>query len=456
MSCFTCCTGEIDYNLDDLNQTTQILPKKYIGLSHTKNNTTNLTSSRNKTSNNTNNLFPIENFLLSFGDISYPSTVDLNSLISKDKTLINVKSLCFGDSHSLMLLTIPPSNKTFLFGYGSNQNGQLGLEFKSNEQNTYETWTHIPLESEEKTGLFFFQKNDFEISDIAVGDGFSIVTVQYNRDKSYGLYRFQLTRQDRFEVYQDKETSSKKKKTIYKEPFDQSNNGGIKKVSVFNDRILILTHDNSLYVKGLLFNLNLMNNYTLYKKFDFEILDIYQGINHCLLLGEHNLLYGMGNNEYGELGILDEHLEEGEICLNDFFSENDLNIVKIVNGARHSLVLCDNGNIYCFGDNSDGQCCGLEKVVLEPTLVKFFDDDDEEENVFVVDICCGFNHSICKDSYGKVYFWGDSAWGKLGIKETKVDQCIPLEMSDMKIRNVVKMFAGPMQSAIFVSGGIMI
>ena len=43
MSCFTCCTGEIDYNLDDLNQTTQILPKKYIGLSHTKNNTTNLT-----------------------------------------------------------------------------------------------------------------------------------------------------------------------------------------------------------------------------------------------------------------------------------------------------------------------------------------------------------------------------------------------------------------------------
>ena len=78
------------------------------------------------------------------------------------------------------------------------------------------------------------------------------------------------------------------------------------------------------------------------------------------------------------------------------------------------------------------------------------------ENVFVVDICCGFNHSICKDSYGKVYFWGDSAWGKLGIKETKVDQCIPLEMSDMKIRNVVKMFAGPMQSAIFVSGGIMI
>ena len=54
---------------------------------------------------------------------------------------------------------------------------------------------------------------------------------------------------------------------------------------------------------------------------------------------------------------------------------------------------------------------------------------------------------------GKIYVWGDSAWDKLGFKETRVDQNEPVEVSDLKIRNVIGMFAGPMQTAFFVSGG---
>ena len=45
---------------------------------------------------------------------------------------------------------------------------------------------------------------------------------------------------------------------------------------------------------------------------------------------------------------------------------------------------------------------------------------------------------------------------QINLTQEENSQFIPFEMSDMKIRNVVKMFAGPMQSAVFVSGGIMI
>ena len=132
----------------------------------------------------------------------------------------------------------------------------------------------------------------------------------------------------------------------------------------------------------------------------------------------------------------------------DFFFENKLKIIKISSGARHSLVLCEGGKVYCFGDNSDSQCCGLEKIVSIPTLVRFNDF-----NEVIVDIKAGFNHSIAKGKTGKIYVWGDSAWDKLGFKETRVDQNEPIEVSDLKIRNIYSIFAGPMQSAFFVSGG---
>ena len=61
---------------------------------------------------------------------------------------------------------------------------------------------------------------------------------------------------------------------------------------------------------------------------------------------------------------------------------------------------------------------------------------------------------MAKSKSGKVFVWGDSAWDKLGFKETRVDQFTPVEVSDMKIRNVIRMFAGPLQSTFFISGGI--
>ena len=133
--------------------------------------------------------------------------------------------------------------------------------------------------------------------------------------------------------------------------------------------------------------------------------------------------------------------------VNNFFKEQGLNILKLSTGARHSMVLCSNGELYFFGDNSDGQCSGFEKIVNEPTLIEFEDEDE-----FIVDIKAGFNHSIAKGKNGKIYVWGDSAWDKLGFKETRVDQNEPVEVSDLKIRNVINMFAGSMHSGFFTSG----
>ena len=438
MAWCSCCNGQFDYNIEDLPPESQILPK-----------IKNRVLSQDLKFNEKNNLFPEYNTLFTFGNITYSRNIDLNNLIGNSKVLLNVKSIQFGDSHSLMLITSITNQKSYLFGCGSNENGQLGIDYVPNDINSYNKWREISLDNYINKGLMFWNKIDYEVYDIGVGNNFSLITIQYPKDKSLALYRFELKKEDKYEIFKSP-NSSDSKKTIYKEYFDQSENGGIKKVGVFGDRVLILTNDNSLYIKGILYNMDIATDYALYLKLQIDVINLYMGMNHCLLLAKNNEIYGLGHNEYGEFGIIEENCEERKIYKNDYFSRNHLSILKIATGARHTLVLCSDGNVYCFGDNSDGQCCGLEKLVIEPEKVSF----DNYRDVFIVDICCGFNHSIAKAKDGKVYFWGDSAWGKLGVKETRVDQYTPIEMSDMKVRNVVGLFAGPMQSAIFTSGGL--
>ena len=139
---------------------------------------------------------------------------------------------------------------------------------------------------------------------------------------------------------------------------------------------------------------------------------------------------------------------KGKYLVNDYFYKKGLKAIKITSGARHTLILFDNGEVYCFGDNSDKQCFGFSNYVNEPIKIEFGDDCK------IIDIQCGFNHSIAKSNTGKIYVWGDSSYGKCGYKENRIDSFIPTEISELKIRNVVKIFAGPYQSAFFTSGGV--
>jgi alpha-tubulin suppressor-like RCC1 family protein len=359
----------------------------------------------------------------------------------------------------------PGTNKiseAYVFGYGSNENGELGLDYDPKRiNNYYHSWTPIPLNYIGEPTYIIPNRLHFRVYNVYCGDKFSLISVIYE-DGSLGLYRFMLRKDDKFSLLNG-EIEDEKKRCIHMEKFNSLHNGGIKDVAVFGDRILVLTHLNYLYIRGILYDMGNAGDYVLYKKFQTKIISLHAGINNCLLLDTNDIIYAIGHNDYCEFGIKDEnlnqaildvphspneYLKKGETFENRFFKNNNLKITKISSGARHSLVLCDNGQVYCFGDNSDSQCCGLEKIVSVPTLVRFND-----VNEFIVDIKAGFNHSIAKGRTGKIYVWGDSAWDKLGFKETRVDQNEPVEISDLKIRNIYSIFAGPMQSAFFVSGG---
>lgn len=96
-------------------------------------------------------------------------------------------------------------------------------------------------------------------------------------------------------------------------------------------------------------------------------------------------MYAIGDNTYGELGLSSTMNAET-------FTKIDLNINnpirKVTTGARHSMILLSNGDLFAFGDNSEGQCTGNNTRYVNPIKIEL----DAREKI--VDIFSGYNHNI--------------------------------------------------------------
>jgi alpha-tubulin suppressor-like RCC1 family protein len=74
-------------------------------------------------------------------------------------------------------------------------------------------------------------------------------------------------------------------------------------------------------------------------------------------------LYGWGDGTYGELGIQENLPIEKPVKIPYF---QNINIIKIAAGARHTIVLDAEGSIYAMGDNSEDQCAISGRRAYEP------------------------------------------------------------------------------------------
>jgi len=86
-------------------------------------------------------------------------------------------------------------------------------------------------------------------------------------------------------------------------------------------------------------------------------------------------------------------------------------VVQLANGRYHAVMLTDEGIVYSWGTNSSGALGrpGPEKV---PCHVTFNNDRD----VIIVQITCGWYHSLALSKAGVLYAWGRNKAGQLGIE----------------------------------------
>ena len=140
------------------------------------------------------------------------------------------------------------------------------------------------------------------------------------------------------------------------------------------------------------------------------------GAAHCVALTEEGTVYAWGFNDQGQLGLGDNNVRNIPFQLAVDVNLNLLNNIAAIDaGYNHTVILKRDGTIWTSGLNDSGQL-GL--------------GDSESANIFYPvpggdtdwsKIAAGYFHSLALKTNCTLWAWGDNSQGQLGIGGTWID-----------------------------------
>ncbi|XP_073682262.1 retinitis pigmentosa GTPase regulator b isoform X2 [Garra rufa] len=137
-------------------------------------------------------------------------------------------------------------------------------------------------------------------------------------------------------------------------------------------------------------------------------LSISCGDEHTALVTENGKLFMFGSNNWGQLGLGTKTTVNKPTCVKALKSER----VKLAAcGRTHTLVYTSRGNLYASGGNNEGQL-GLGDCDDRTSfhLVDFFSKHGP-----VKMLAAGSNTSAALTQDGRLYMWGDNSEGQIGL-----------------------------------------
>ncbi|KPA12012.1 BNR repeat domain protein [Candidatus Magnetomorum sp. HK-1] len=142
-----------------------------------------------------------------------------------------------------------------------------------------------------------------------------------------------------------------------------------------------------------------------------NVINIVSGANHALLLTEDNQLWAWGKNDQGQLGDNTRTNQNHPVRVTGVYQEYA--IIQIAAGDSHSMLLFENGQVWTWGDNTSGQL-GIGSIVssIIPVRVLQANSSDPLENI--VSISAGAFHSMALSNEGHIWTFGLNANGQLG------------------------------------------
>lgn len=345
------------------------------------------------------------------------------SLACFQKRLYREKSFSFHDLNDTSQKTLL-KNKTdlLIWGNGYINNTYVYLNFHPHRIKNY-----IPKQG---------SKTPSSPIDISFNEYISAVT-----DSDFSLYVF---KEPKLNAEKDKSINNHSRNEVLRLA------EGLKVIQTrfTKDKLFILTKDGKVY----LYNLDIVHakvdeffataipdpevtidkTKITYIKELKNIVHISTGKDHFIALDNNGVVYGMGDDSFGQLG-LENYTKEREFQMkmyNNFVERRERvpklikmpeKVKKIVCGENHTLALTVNGNIYGFGNNRFLQLSNdvlYRKQVIglnKPTLI----NADKFKNFKVVDIAASKNCSffICKnEDDGTFHFFsaGEGLRGTLG------------------------------------------
>ncbi|KAJ5068603.1 hypothetical protein M0811_02545 [Anaeramoeba ignava] len=239
----------------------------------------------------------------------------------------------------------------------------------------------------------------------------------------------------------------------------------IQKVTVGVENEAILTKEGNVFAKESYANPNNPNQFInisslIEDKNDRIIEDIVSGWNSTYLLTSNQNAYGIGSNEYGQLGLDPETLEEKEKPILMM-----KNVSKIFSGicSYHVFLLNSNQELFGCGDNNYGQL-GLRKSKRKQTRIYNLTKIQNIPKGKIIDIKSGYNHSIMlienenqnQDLKRKLYSCGNHLYNGIGKKNKDTYEFTEIKSSLLKNDNILDFSVGYSHTLILTSNSKLI
>ena len=182
------------------------------------------------------------------------------------------------------------------------------------------------------------------------------------------------------------------------------------------------------------------------------------GNHHTLLLTFNSQVLSVGDNSFGQLGLGDLKSRR-EPTVIDYLRDKPVHEISC--GGQHSGVICDNRDVFFWGDSSRGQC-GIDETNLVnlPSPVRFErssisdaretqqNDSNKQREPVIIEISCGDSHSLALSSEGEVWSWGTGCQLGHGVETDRIN--IPKQIDGLIGKNVTAIACGAYHSLAIV------
>ncbi|XP_008966597.1 X-linked retinitis pigmentosa GTPase regulator isoform X6 [Pan paniscus] len=145
------------------------------------------------------------------------------------------------------------------------------------------------------------------------------------------------------------------------------------------------------------------------------------GDEHSAVVTGNNKLYMFGSNNWGQLGLGSKSAVSKPTCVKALKPEK----VKLAAcGRNHTLVSTEGGNVYATGGNNEGQL-GLGDTEERNTfhVISFFTSEHK-----IKQLSAGSNTSAALTEDGRLFMWGDNSEGQIGLKNVS-NVCVPQQVT---------------------------
>ncbi|PNJ69721.1 X-linked retinitis pigmentosa GTPase regulator isoform X6 [Pongo abelii] len=145
------------------------------------------------------------------------------------------------------------------------------------------------------------------------------------------------------------------------------------------------------------------------------------GDEHSAIVTGNNKLYMFGSNNWGQLGLGSKSAVSKPTCVKALKPEK----VKLAAcGRNHTLVSTEGGNVYATGGNNEGQL-GLGDTEERNTfhVISFFTSEHK-----IKQLSAGSNTSAALTEDGRLFMWGDNSEGQIGLKNV-TNVCVPQQVT---------------------------